>query len=504
MAIETLAVTYPAGSAQDRFGNPATLATVIPVHPDRLPAPLPEHLNPELVVSVQAGTDDGFNLAGGSTAFAVPAPITFPNLEGLSPGEKSVIWSFDHDAGSWRTVGNGTVSGDARTIVSDPGVGILAPGWHFTSAGSPVSSGVVPNDSYYVFEYDGFQLRGVLAAGEALDDVLPGNTNFELIVFDVATQQVARQTGRTAASGQTTVLPALVYQDSAGLPDVDGEGLVDLAERAVGTSLTNPDTDQDGINDLAEVLQGLSPLGANAFPTGVIANLNLLGPATAVELADRFAYVATGDYGLAIVDITRFDDPIIVGQLRLRGTALDVSVDPVSQTAVVVTADSGTHFVDVSDPLLPVLRRTATTNGAAVEVIDSLAYVASDTKLVVFECSTAELMASTFLSGGQNVTDLAIDQDFVYAVDANQTLYVLERSGVTLVERSTISVSHAAGRVFAANGTVYVTSPGNRGGYSTINVQNPSSPTVISGPDIVSPNIGPGTDVAVNAPTSAC
>ncbi len=131
--IDTLQVIYPAGSAQDAQGNPATLATVIPVDPSRLPAPLPPTVNPRLVISVQAGSAAGFNLAGGSTNFDVPAPVVFPNLEGLLPGDRPALWSFDHDAGAWIPIGTGTVTPDGQAIVSDPGVGILAPGWHFSS-----------------------------------------------------------------------------------------------------------------------------------------------------------------------------------------------------------------------------------------------------------------------------------------------------------------------------------------------------------------------------------
>ncbi|WP_017327401.1 Ig-like domain-containing protein [Synechococcus sp. PCC 7336] len=120
-------VLFLPGSAQDDFGNAATQATIIPVDPSRLPAPLPATLNPQLVISIQAG---------GATNFDVPAQVQFPNLEGLAPGEKSLIWSFDHDAGIWRVVGTGTVSDDGLMVVSDPGVGILAPGWHFVQVGT--------------------------------------------------------------------------------------------------------------------------------------------------------------------------------------------------------------------------------------------------------------------------------------------------------------------------------------------------------------------------------
>jgi membrane-associated phospholipid phosphatase/methionine-rich copper-binding protein CopC len=139
-------VTFAPGSAQDDAGNKATQAMIIPVDPQRLPAPLPPGADPKLVISIQAGGAGGFNreAKGGSTNFDVPAPIQFPNLDGLKPGEKSLFWSFDHDAGKWIVIGSGTVSADGKTIVSDPGVGVIAPGWHFTNPGGCAGSGGAP------------------------------------------------------------------------------------------------------------------------------------------------------------------------------------------------------------------------------------------------------------------------------------------------------------------------------------------------------------------------
>jgi hypothetical protein len=143
-SLSEMQVTYPAGSARDQHDEPATLATVVPVNPNRLPAPLPPGVDPGLVVSIQAGVlRDGqpsFNRAGDNTSFDVPAPVRFPNLDGLVPGQQSLIWSFDHDAGRWITIGTGTVTSDGSAIVSDPGVGVLAPGWHFTNPGVNVSA----------------------------------------------------------------------------------------------------------------------------------------------------------------------------------------------------------------------------------------------------------------------------------------------------------------------------------------------------------------------------
>ena len=121
---DSLAITFAPNSAVDQTGVPATEATIVPVPPSRLPAPLPGELDPQLVISIQAA---------GATNFDVPAPITFPNIDALPSGEKVFIFSFDHDAGEWTIVGTGTVSPDETVVESDPGVGIRAPGWHFVS-----------------------------------------------------------------------------------------------------------------------------------------------------------------------------------------------------------------------------------------------------------------------------------------------------------------------------------------------------------------------------------
>ncbi|QEG00427.1 FG-GAP repeat protein [Stieleria maiorica] len=128
---DEFSLTIEPGAAIDDAGTPATTAAIIPVEPDRIPAPLPSFLDPQLVVSIQTP---------GANSFDVPAAITFPNFDGLAPGEKSSIFSFDHDAGKWKIVGTGTVSEDGRRIVSDGGV-IEAPGWHLARAGSLTKGG---------------------------------------------------------------------------------------------------------------------------------------------------------------------------------------------------------------------------------------------------------------------------------------------------------------------------------------------------------------------------
>src|SRR5260221_5866890 len=69
--------------------------------------------------------------------------MTIPNVDGLSPGEITEMYSFDHDLGSFVAIGTGTVSKDGSVIKSDPGVGIIKGGWH--CGGNPQSSGTSHN-----------------------------------------------------------------------------------------------------------------------------------------------------------------------------------------------------------------------------------------------------------------------------------------------------------------------------------------------------------------------
>ncbi|MEM0898307.1 MAG: DUF6531 domain-containing protein, partial [Verrucomicrobiota bacterium] len=138
-----VALTVPANSLFSDDGTRGGQVGIAPVDPDRLPGALPPGLEFPLVITVQ--TD-------GPTNFDRPIPICFPNLpdpatgQPLPPGAKTALWSFDHDIGRFLIAGSMTVSEDGTMICSDPGVGVLAPGWHGTSQGSSGGGDCLPPD----------------------------------------------------------------------------------------------------------------------------------------------------------------------------------------------------------------------------------------------------------------------------------------------------------------------------------------------------------------------
>lgn len=127
------AVSVPANSVFSDDGTRGGKIGIAPVPANRLPSPLPPGLNLPLVITVQSD---------GATNFDRPAPVCFPNLPdpvtGIKPGpgEKSALWSFNHDTGQWEVVGPMTVTADGNFVKSDAGVGIRQPGWHGASQGT--------------------------------------------------------------------------------------------------------------------------------------------------------------------------------------------------------------------------------------------------------------------------------------------------------------------------------------------------------------------------------
>jgi hypothetical protein len=149
------------------------------------------------------------------------------------------------------------------------------------------------------------------------------------------------------------------------------------------------------------------------------------------------AYVATGSHGLAIVDVSRFNNPVLLGQLDLPGTSTDVDVDPALGLVVVATGTGGVQIIDVSDPMTPVIDHV-TTNvlGTRVEVVDGVAYVAVGGSLTSIDLSTGDILET--LSLGGSITDIAQEGSFLYTMNTSRQLRVIDIAGGNMVARGSI------------------------------------------------------------------
>jgi hypothetical protein len=126
-ALAGTSINVPANSLFNDNGTRGGKVGLAPVPPDRLPGPLPPGAEVPIVITVQ--TDGALN-------FDKPAPVCFPNLPNPTTGKawpagtKGSLISFNHKKGVWEPIGDMTVSADGSVFCTDPGVGILQPGWH--------------------------------------------------------------------------------------------------------------------------------------------------------------------------------------------------------------------------------------------------------------------------------------------------------------------------------------------------------------------------------------
>ena len=122
-----VSLTVPPNTAKNPDGTDFTGDLSISEVPGGFaPAPLPEELDPGLLVTIQPV----------GVSFSTPVPITFPNIDNLAPGSEVDIWSLDPDTGEFTIVGVGQVSADGSVINTISG-GIIAADWH---AGLPPAS----------------------------------------------------------------------------------------------------------------------------------------------------------------------------------------------------------------------------------------------------------------------------------------------------------------------------------------------------------------------------
>ncbi|MCH8991004.1 MAG: Ig-like domain-containing protein [Acidobacteria bacterium] len=336
---------------------------------------------------------------------------------------------------------------------------------------------------------------------------LPNDEPFHSVICDPVSGLCAHNYDVSAASGQPTVIHAPEFLPPVSV-DTDGDGLTDDWEFAVGTRADESDTDGDGLSDFVEViLLGTDPFGGLAFPTGIIATLDLVGEAKEVVVeqvtdngTSQIAYVATGSDGMSLIDTSQFDDPILLSRIALAGDNRDVAVDTSLGIAAVTGGTSGLHLVNVANTMSPALIQTVALpplGAARVEVFEGVAYVASGGNLISVDLLTGEIIQTLVLGG--TLSDVVREGTMLYTMDTGRILRAVDISDFDMLQRGSLNMTHAGGRLFAGNDIVYATAQSFfRGGFSTADVSDPDNITEISPSDVPNTQQSPRTAIAAN------
>jgi hypothetical protein len=294
---------------------------------------------------------------------------------------------------------------------------------------------------------------------------LTPNTPFYVTIFDPTTDLVSHGAFFTSPSGVPTqvVVPQFVPSD---FEDTVGNGLPDDIQFAIGLNPNKVSTNGDGISDFDKLAMDIDPLAGQPAATGVVGALQLPGDARALTVAADpntgrpYAYVA-GSGGLSVVDVTKFNKPVVVGQLRTPAAATDVDVDPTRQLAAAAFG-SGLALVNVADPTRPVTLQTVPVNASLVRLYDGVAYVAVGTDVRALDATTGEDVQDLPL-GKAPLASLARDGTLLLTLATDGTLSVIDLSGPAMVLRGTLAIpgytvfeNTTNCKLFAADGTAWI------------------------------------------------
>jgi hypothetical protein len=400
------------------------------VEPDRLPEPLPAGLAFPLVVTVQ--TD-------GPQNFDVPARIEFPNLPDpvsgrkLNVGDKTALWSFNHDTGQWEVQGSMTVQlveRDGQLVemaVTDPGVGILQPGWHGTQPGGSGSGSGGTINGAPLEERFYYQLTTVNPPGTAArrgsvnalggrlfsNLILGASTVYRLSLYHPATGLLGSAEFATPSSGFRIELPLVDLAEPTDT-DGDGDGLTDSVEAIIGTNPLLADTDGDGIGDGAEVANCTDPASGLAVRTGVVASAPMPGTAVDVSALNNLAVVAGRDAGVSVFNILAGLTPALIAQVDTPGSAHAVAAAP--GWVAVADGAAGLAIVDLRVPAEAQVAHQLALGGEvrAVAVAGLTAYAGlRGGDIVAVDLPSGAVLQR--ISLGEGVQDLAVEGDAVFA-----------------------------------------------------------------------------------------
>ncbi|HEY1083972.1 MAG TPA: Ig-like domain-containing protein [Prosthecobacter sp.] len=345
--------------------------------------------------------------------------------------------------------------------------------------GEPVQS-----THYYRLQAGQVVRRGRTTSAGASDFIMPPDERYELSMYDAANKEIGTSVGATGANGASHELNAMVFRSvtSLGLPDTDNDGLVDEAEKIIGTLPNLPDSDNDGILDGAEVEQGTDPLGGFIAQTGIIATAPTSGPAVDVATSNNYAVTANGAAGINVFNIVSGLNPTRMADVDTPGTAVAVAMD--GAWVAVADASHGLALVSLANSAdVRIVHQVAIEGGVkAVFVAGTVAYAGTESgKVVAVDMPSGLVLDEATLpaaSGG--IQDLAVWRDFVYVLQVGKLTTLDAGSFTSLSSLNLDGVVGAGGRrfrLFAGEGTLYAT---HTQGFNIVDTQtNPSSPVLV-------------------------
>ncbi len=275
---------------------------------------------------------------------------------------------------------------------------------------------------------------------------------------------------------------------------IDGSS-VDLTSRSRGTNYTSSDLSvvsfgsEDGRifggqngNAVVTVTNGARsipiPVFVDSFTPSALSVITIPGFANNVAVAGDFAFVAAGDAGLQVVDVSNRRNPQIVGSLDTDGVSIDIRVR--GQYAYLADGEAGLKIIDISDPTTPLLVGRLDTAGITqdIQIQSDYAYLANGSAgIEIIDIRDPALpisksvMANLGTTKGIDVKDdllVVVASSSLYTINISDPLSPLKMGNVNLATPKDVVIN---------DDYAYVAS--YRNGYRVVNIKNVAAPVVV-------------------------
>ncbi len=158
------------------------------------------------------------------------------------------------------------------------------------------------------------------------------------------------------------------------------------------------------------------------------------GDGIRLDVVEDLCYIANGEAGLVILDISDRSDPQQIGQSDTDHIATDVHV--VGNYAYVVDKENGLVIIDVSNPALPQQVGHFDTNDEAVRIVvrDNLAYVGDrfeDLQILDVSIPSNPTFVGNWTQEDGHVNGIALSGDYAYLSTGDQGLRIIDISDPT-------------------------------------------------------------------------
>ena len=210
-----------------------------------------------------------------------------------------------------------------------------------------------------------------------------------------------------------------------------------------------------------------------------VGSYNTTGNASGVQVVGNYAYVADGNSGLQIIDISNPNAPVLAGSYDTSGAARGVQV--VGNYAYVADGNSGLQIINISNPITPVLAGSYETRGYAseVEVVGNYAYVAdgnSGLQIIDISNPNAPVLAGSSYNTIGYAEGVQVVGNYAYVADLSSGLKIINISNPSVpVLASSYNIGFSTYGVQVVGDYAYVA---DRYFLQVINIGNPNAPTI--------------------------